>query len=369
MSTTTKLLTAIAIAPACTLLAGCKPLDCGPGTTEVNGECVPAEGQIPENIYCGPGTSYDGTTQSCLPDTKPTICDPDTTVEVVDINGVTICEGTGGGGCTGGCPQPDSGKITVCGRLTDAETGEFISVEGATGTNCADIPVEDREGPCLMKVQFYDALAFAQAPSATAPLDNDAIVVNDCGWFKGDNIKTPALGFLAVGADDTDDVAAEDDQWVLTGVVFPVNPGDRRPDQVTYVVSNTTDDKWTESAGYPFGASTFSQKGVFFPIYKLAGEPVEGVQITRESAGVVEADDYYFSDTDPDIRSTVDVAQNATGPNGAGLMVNSPLIYHAAIGGLPAGCTWKSDLAKSIPNVVFANERPAIDSEGEDCVP
>lgn len=368
MSTKTKLLTALAIASISTLSLGCDQLECGEGTTERNGECVAADGVVPETIFCDVGTHYDGATLSCVPDSLPTICDPDTTEAIVDpITGLITCEGTGGGGCSGGCPQPDSGRNTVCGRLVDAETGEFLSMDAATGTNCLDVPAADRTGPCLMKVEFYDALGFAQNPTGTLPLPTDDLVVNDCGWFRGTNIPTPALGFLAVGVNDSVDVDPADDVWVFTGVAFPVAPGDRRPNQITYVVANDTDTKWTETAASPFGATTFSEKGVFFPIFMLEGEPVEGVKVTRDPAGVVPNDDYYFSDTDPTVRATVDPAQDATGPNGAGLLVNSPLVDHGGEGGLPAGCVWKTDLAKSIPGVVFANERPAIDTEGEDC--
>ncbi len=371
MTKMNKLLAALAIASASSLSVSCDVLECGPGTTEKNGECVPVDGEVPENIFCDVGTHYDGALQACVPDTNPTICGDNTTEEIDPVTGLITCVGSGGGNsCEKPCPQPDAGKNTVCGRLVDAETGEFITMTWDTdGTDCQDIPENERLGPCLMKVEFYDALGFAQNPTGTDPLLPDDLVINNCGWFKGTNIPTPALGFLAVSADDEDSVAVGDDQWVLTGVVFPVAPGDRRPEQVTYVVSNDTDETWTETAGGPFGTTTFSEKGVFFPIYLLDGDPVEGVKVTRDPAGVVANDDYYFSDTNPHVRRTVDATQDATGPNGAALMVNSPLVDHGGTGGdLPTGCVWPPDLAKSIPGVVFANERWAVDDQGDDCV-
>lgn len=371
MTKMTNLLTALAIASISSVSLSCDVLECGPGTAEKNGECVPADGVLPENIFCDVGTHYDGALQSCVPDTAPTICDEATTTPIVDpITGIITCQGTGGGNaCEAPCPQPTAGKNTVCGRLVDAETGDYITMPGdPQGTDCEDVPEAERSGPCAMKVEFYDALGFAQNPTGTAPLNAEEIVVNDCGWFKGTNIPTPALGFLAVSADDADGSGL--DKWVLTGVAFPVAPGDRRPEQVTYVVSNDTDDTWTDSGGFPFGTSTsFADKGVFFPIFLLEGEPVAGVKITRDPAGVVANDDYYFSDTNPHTRATVDATQDATGANGAGLMVNSPLVDHGGTGGdLPTGCVWPPDLAKSIPGVVFANERYAVDEQGDDCV-
>jgi len=371
MSTTIKLLTALAIAPLSTLWLGCDTLECGEGTTEVNGVCVAADGEIPENIYCAQGTHWDPATQGCIPDLEPTECEEGTTQIVLDPErGIFICQGIGGGDiCERPCPQPTAGKNTVCGRLTDAETGEYIEMADADGTDCLDIPAGDRTGPCLLDVLFYDALGFAQNPTGTAPLPTDELFVNNCGWYMGTNIPTPALGYMAVGAEDSDGAA---DTYVLSGVAFPVAPGERFADQKTYVARHASDETWTDTAGYPFGATTFAGKGVFMPIFSIAGEvPVTGVKITRDPAGVVPADDFYFDDTDPTVRSSVNVTQDSTGPNGAGLMINSPLVDHAGTGGdnLPAGCVWEPELAKSIPTVVFANERWAKDSEGEDCQP
>jgi hypothetical protein len=47
-------LAAVAVA-ALPFQFGCTNVDCGDGTTEVDGECVPADSQVPED-NCGPGT-------------------------------------------------------------------------------------------------------------------------------------------------------------------------------------------------------------------------------------------------------------------------------------------------------------------------
>ena len=370
--TTMKLLTALALLGFSSLSLSCDVLECGEGTTERNGECVAADGTIPENDSCGEGTHYDGTLLACVPDYPATICEDGTTTAVPDETGVIVCEGTGGGGCSLPCPVPAANHNTICGQLFDAETNQPIEADDVAsepGRKC-DFDNPETTGPCSLEVKFYDALSFAQNPTGTPPLSTDSITINNCGRYAGVNIPTPALGFLGVGVDDSTEGSTTD--WVLSAVAFPSAPGWRDPDRVTFVVATTTDQAWTTSAGNPFGATTFAQKGVFFPIF-LNGNgstpvPVTGVKITRDPGVPFPADDYYFDDADPDTRASIAAAQESTGANGAGLMVNSDLVDHGGEGGLPSECSWPSDLAKAIPGVVFANERHAEDTaSGEPC--
>ncbi len=365
--TTMKVLTAISLLGLASLSLSCDVLECGEGTTERNGVCVAADGTIPENDSCGDGTHYDAVLLVCLPDYEATVCGENTQA-VADENGIIICEGTGGGGCVLPCPVPKTNHNTICGQLVDAETNEPIQADdvGSEPGRACDPESPEATGPCSLEVTFFDALSFAQNPTGTPALATDSTTINNCGRYAGVNIPTPALGFLAVAADDSSEGAIDD--WILSGVAFPAAPGDRRPDQVTFVVAVTTDEKWTSSAGSPFGATSFATKGVFFPIFVNEEVPVEGVKITRDPGVPFPADDYYFDDSDPDTRASVNASQESTGTNGAGLMVNSDLVDHSGEGGLPDDCSWPSDLAKSIPGVVFANERHAEDTaSGEPC--
>src|SRR5262245_36069412 len=90
------------------LAAGCKSTDCGNGTAERDGVCVPANETV-SAAACGPDTVLAGTV--CVPSPRR-MCDPDTTDEVVDISGVHICVGTGATGCNAKlpCQAPTDGK-------------------------------------------------------------------------------------------------------------------------------------------------------------------------------------------------------------------------------------------------------------------
>src|SRR5262245_61247392 len=103
---------------------GCNAIDCGVGTIEQNGECVPAD-QDPDPAMCADGTVL-GPGGTCIPE-QEVRCDPDTTEEHEDMTtGVITCVGIGGSGTDCNielpCPQPTAGKITICGRLLDTET-------------------------------------------------------------------------------------------------------------------------------------------------------------------------------------------------------------------------------------------------------
>jgi hypothetical protein len=112
---------------------------------------------------------------------------------------------------------------------------------------------------------------------------------------------------------------------------------------------------------------TFSEVGVYMPIFLHAGAPVEGVEITN-NGGTRPADSFYFDDSDPDLRRSVAPGQSATGVNGTGLMVGSGLSVHSGAGGEVAGCVWPQDQAVAIPGVVFAQERVLVmDGTTEPC--
>src|SRR5262245_60721800 len=111
-----KLLALVAITWACSSLASCKTIDCGEGTIESNGTCVPAD-DVVDPATCGPGTVAEG--GQCVPEFDHVECDPETTVPERDmLTGVITCIGTAAGFA---CPDPESDKMTICGQVYDIE--------------------------------------------------------------------------------------------------------------------------------------------------------------------------------------------------------------------------------------------------------
>jgi len=245
------------------------------------------------------------------------------------------------------CPSASPNRVTVCGRLRDVETDAIVSETSPTFTSC-DLDNPTASGPCHLKITFYDALDFAGNPTGAVPLDLQAYRQDDCGRFVAENIQRPSLGFLGIAVDDAADTT---DDHRLTGVAFAVSSGQVRNNQIAYAMQSTTDAAWAVQAG--LGASTFADRGAVLTRFTgSSGTPVTGVRVISNGSQRP-ADDFYFVDTIPTSRTTVAPLQAQTGPNGASLLLNSPLVEHSGTGGAPAGCSWTASLAASIAGVIF----------------
>jgi len=269
------------------------------------------------------------------------------------------------GACWLPCPEPSSGKNTLCGQVLDFETNQPIAVADPTGRSCEEIPAGERNGPCSMSVAIYDAIGFAQNPTGTQPLPVDSVTMNDCGRYVAVGIPTPALGYVAVAIDDA--AGSQDDTWVQTANIYAIGPGDRL-DRGLYAVAATTDVEWTATAGDPFAGETFATHGVGAEIYICGGEPLAGVQLGNDG-GVDPAHDFYFSDSDPWTRSTIDPAQNVTGADGTVLLAESAVVDHTSSTLQCGSCVWEPAPVKAIPGLALVAEHIAVDDNGNPCGP
>jgi len=361
---------------------GCTTLECGEGTSEVDGVCAVDDAttiDTPSN--CGQDTSYDPVSMTCVPDFPPTECDQSTSVAVPDpVTGVITCVGIGGGGCDGTflCQSPVEGKVSVCGQLYNVADNTYLRDSSADGTLCADKTDPDPDGPCSTVMSFYDAVEFATSPDTAVPLAAGRIQIDDCGRFRGESIDFPTQApFVGISLDNN----TGSTQWARTGNAVEVSPNLLETGTRSYAVSLATIDDWTTSANdAALGGQTFWERGVYIPLF-MGGEPeldaddpgnnvhkrIAGATIT--SAGSPAATrDWYFSDADPNNVTTVDSGLGVTGVNGAGLMIDSTLVMHSGSGAEPAGCRWPSNLADAIPTVAFIQERIAEDNAtGDPC--
>ena len=335
------------------LHTGCKDVECGDGTIERDGTCEPADTTV-GNAKCGANTIVVG--DQCVPKFEPTVCDPATTEEDLDTaTNVITCIGTGGGGCGAAlaCPTPSAGKQTICGQLFDFETGDAFSASSAAGTRC-NPAMPATSGPCALRINAYDALAFAMNPG-TAPLAVGDAYIDDCGRYRLTDITPPAASpFIALGMDDIDPTKAGP-QGVTnaTGIATGAAPDMAVKDVEVFTVPLATAAKWQMTGGLSLAGGIYAM--VFRAKRAPSKLPQAGVQVLKGGA-MSAADDFYFVSTDV-TRERVDASATTTGANGTALVTNVMLsagpTNTGTQGPLPAQCTWSAHAAQTVAGVVF----------------
>lgn len=357
----------LAAAAAGLVNASCSNVECGQGTVERDGACFPAD-QGTEPSMCGgtgPFATVLGLDGKCETEV-PTVCDEESTrAETDDATGVTTCIGvTGGCDSEIQCQAPDSGRITLCGRIWDAETDDPIAAALNTPEMMCNPAAPTTDGPCSLRVRFFDALDFASNPATAMPImPPEGVFTDGCNRYRGHNMTRPQFGFIGIGVDDAPGITPAVPHR-LTGVATANALATPGRGFKAYITRVSTDNLWTSTSG--IGGMTFAQRGVLAIVFQYKGAPRAGVTVRRAGA-TIPADDYYFSDTTK-ARTMVSAALTMTGANGTGLVVNtdSPTA-HDGIGAEPAGCQWPSNLAAAIPNVVFMQIKEAELPGGAAC--
>jgi hypothetical protein len=351
-------------------VASCKNVECGEGTTERGGVCV-AAGATVGNAACGPFTELEGTLCVGKP---PTLCDPDTTEEQPNGMGGVTCIGTGSGGCSGklACPQPASGKQTVCGQIFDFETNEPFADDDATGDQC---PGDATTGPCALGIRAFDAVAFAQSNGTAPPLAAGPVYIDDCGRYRLPDITPPgASPFIALGFDDRDGAPGPSGITNAVGVATGTAPNTATRDLDGFIVRGATAAAWAGTGGPSLGA------GIYAPVYQSKREPrtlASGVTFTFGPMTTPPAyptmtnmgRDHYFA-SGAATRMNLDPVANATGANGTALVSGATLaeVYSGA-GGLPSSCLWDVHAGAAVSGVVFVQVFRPMNSPGMTCTP
>jgi len=232
-----------------------------------------------------------------------------------------------------------------------------------------------------IQINFYDPIAYATNPASTTPLNPTPIQPDACGYYFASNLMAPPSGFCAVATQDV----GSNTLYYPTGVSGGVANGQLKF-KTAWFTKRTTVQQWTTSAGNPFGAQTFADKGVYFPIFvdttmmtKLphfpvgpfstpnsGGWPSSGVKVTMNNL-MFASNAYYFSGTDPLIRRTVLPSQTSTGVNGSAMFVNAVGIQNfSGKGSEPSdssgACVWPTYQGASIGGVIFVAQHPAVES-------
>jgi hypothetical protein len=334
------------------LSASCKNIECGDGTAERDGACVPANETIGTATCDLTTTVLNGTV--CTAKVKRE-CDPDTTEDVVDINGVHICIGTGATGCSAklACQAPTDGKQTICGQLYDFENNEPFANPGATGTPCA---AGATTGPCALTIKAYDAVVFAM--TGGGELTTDPVYIDDCGRYRVPEVTQPGPpGFIALGIDDTAPPVGPSGVTNAIGVTTTAAPNTATRDFEAFIVKASTYMGWATS-----GAPALTA-GLYAPVYrghKTGTDLASNVVVTFAPMSMPtnmmtnKDRDFYFG-ASATTRTTLDPAANATGANGTALFSGATLaeVYSGAGGGIPSTCLWEVHAAQAIPGIIF----------------
>jgi len=372
MTTIQRIIGAAAVLAAA-LQTSCQTIDCGVGTIERDGVCMPADETVSDAV-CGPMTELAG--DQCVPIFDPTVCDETTTTPVVDPDtGVVTCVGTGGGGCdaTFACPQPaDNTKQTICGQLFDFEDDTKFQAASASGTKCT---ATTADGPCALSIRAFDALAFGMDPQNAPELEHGEIYIDDCGRYRVPDITIPTNPFVGLGIDDAN--AANMGPLGVTntvGIATAKRGGMATPDLDGWIVRRATTDKWTASGGPPISG------GIYAPVYRrfmdLPEVPLamrrlrqDGVTFIR-SGNTIPAQDHYFM-AGEQTRETIDAAATVTGMNGTALITGATVAdlvaYSGQGGGLSSTCRWETRAGASLPFIVFIQNFYPINAVAQQC--
>lgn len=349
----------------------CKEIECGEGTIERDGTCAPATTTTGAGM-CGPFTTLQG--DRCVPQFPPTECDLATTMPTVDPDtGVTICIGTGAGGCNApiACATPtEANRLTVCGQLYDFETGAKLQAAGAMGTAC-DPDAPAAAGPCALTIKAYDALTFAMNPATASPRASDPLYLDDCGRYRLANINTNATSpFIGLGIDDAGMPNGPDGTTVTVGVVTP-KASPVVSDFEAWIVKASTTQMWTQSGGPSLAngiyAATYRKHKLAAGVDRHAAQ--DGVTFARASDGMTyPSQDHYFTST-ATLHQTIDMNATATGANGTALVEGRSLSEggFGGVGGLGSGCAWEPHLAVSLPGIVFIQIFRKVDVTAGSC--
>lgn len=340
----------------------CKDIDCGDGTIEKDGVCVPADETV-GNAMCGPDTELQGSV--CVPKVH---CDPNTTTEMTDPNtGEVTCVGTSGGlGCDQAlpCPPPsDNNHQTVCGQIYDLENDAKFAATDAKGNRCTSTTTD---GPCALAFKAFDAVAFAQNPTGTTPQSIGDNYVDDCGRYRLENIAIPGSPYLGLGLDDAASAGVGPAGVTNTMGTGTLTQGGKAINNFdAFIAKKSLTDGWVA------GGVSISDGPIvnIFRAHQTGEAEQSGVTFTRNGA-VVMNDDFYFS-ANATTRDTLDSAANVTGKNGTAIVIHAKLsdgAVNSGMGGLDSTCVWDVHPAASLAGVVFVQvKRPMDNFSGDTC--
>jgi hypothetical protein len=256
------------------------------------------------------------------------------------------------------CPVASGSTTTICGQLYDLESDDRLGATEGAATRCDPFQVGE-SGPCSYKLELYDALAFSMGSTTQLRYEADDLVYDSCGRFRVTGLAAGGSGLTAIAARGE----------VASGITLRATAGGTYADQRVYTVTRATNTSWSEQ----LGRDNIAWNGVYVSIHMVPPtfEPVAGVALIGSAGG--QNANFYFADTSPTLRSTIEPTLNATGPNGTALLLDQPTLgtFSSSGGALPGNCSWNTIQGGNIPGVYLVQRRVPFEggSTVEACSP
>jgi len=196
--------------------AACHQIECGEGTVELDGVCVPVN--FPDATggphLCAPGSHWSADMARCFVDPSA-VCGRGTEVKWNEDETEFWCESTGEPELPE-CPE-STGPICINGRLRylvdPADPTKFLSTE-----------IRDASLLAQLEIVFYDPLEYAAVGSEADPLGT-ATIDPETGAFIGTNIAVPSQGYVGLVVRDKDWVPGQEPiLFPFTGYAYKASP-------------------------------------------------------------------------------------------------------------------------------------------------
>ncbi len=311
------------------LASACDTTECGEGTHEEQGECVPnipincnGDGVVfrdgrcqPSSEVCGPGTEFDTESQTCIGTGGP--------VADTDVPDTTTGDDTGGNDDTGGDVDPDlpeapscgesspDGTVCISGRVLNWLTGQPLTGSEPVGLALDDLTLR--------------TVAPDKAPFAVAGMEEG-------GTFVMENVSTTSddgpLSQMIIVVDEPDAVESDDFQRTLTGLPGAPDSGSVHPNTTVFSVPSSAVDAWSTALSLS-GDDHLANAGLLLVrVLDNQAQPISGATVRNTNPTDDEATEKYYFTADMSSFTSGDTA--STSANGGVLLVGAPIGQYTA---------------------------------------
>ena len=231
-------------------VSACNQTECGKGTVEENGKCVPLN--MPQNDagseLCMPGSFWNSELGKCFVDPQ-IVCGSGTEIVWDDTHTTFTCESTGASSDLPKCPdaQP-GGNICITGRV------KYL-IDPDDKTKFLETEIKDPEILNTMEIALYDPLEYASVGSSADVLGYATIDATSGGFIATD-IAVPSQGYVALVVRDkgwTPETAdSTPTNWLFAGYAYKATAGVNIENTFAVAVPAAQLDEWQQSLSSDF---------------------------------------------------------------------------------------------------------------------